>query len=95
MLVSEGSSEEGESVVIPRATQAARRPVYDPAVVYILEFCTILALKDSDTIELVGKSVVEALQIILRNSGRFHTVLVSRAVYYQLNVLKASYVSKP
>ncbi|KAJ8125119.1 hypothetical protein O1611_g8521 [Lasiodiplodia mahajangana] len=70
---------------------AHTRPTYDPAVVYILEFCTVLALRTPETIELLGKSVAEALQMILRNSGRYHSALVSRAAYYQFNVLKASY----
>ncbi|KAI3323562.1 Sec7-domain-containing protein [Xylariaceae sp. AK1471] len=68
-----------------------RKPTYDPAVVYILEFCTVLALRDPDTIELLGKHVAEALQMILRDAGRYHSALVSRAAYYQFNMLKASY----
>ncbi|KAJ8112776.1 hypothetical protein ONZ43_g5315 [Nemania bipapillata] len=67
------------------------RPTYDPAVVYILEFCTVLALRNAETIELLGKQVAEALQMILRNSSRYHSALVSRAAYYQFNMLKASY----
>jgi golgi-specific brefeldin A-resistance guanine nucleotide exchange factor 1 len=66
---------------------------YDPAIVYILEFATVLALKNSETIEFLGKYVAEALQMILRNSSRYHSALVSRAAYYQFNMLKASYVS--
>ncbi|OTB08889.1 hypothetical protein M426DRAFT_316915 [Hypoxylon sp. CI-4A] len=68
-----------------------RRPTYDPAVVYILEFCTILALRDNESIQLLGKSVAEALQMILRDSPQHHPILVSRAAFYQFNVLKASY----
>ncbi|KAI0103708.1 Sec7-domain-containing protein [Nemania sp. FL0031] len=70
---------------------AHTKPTYDPAVVYILEFCTVLALRTPETIELLGKPVAEALQMILRNSSRYHSALVSRAAYYQFNVLKASY----
>ncbi|KAI3334783.1 Sec7-domain-containing protein [Ustulina deusta] len=68
-----------------------RKPNYDPAVVYILEFCTVLALRTPETIEFLGKHVAEALQTILRNSSRYHSALVSRAAYYQFNMLKASY----
>ncbi|KAI1321934.1 Sec7-domain-containing protein [Xylariaceae sp. FL0255] len=68
-----------------------KKPLYDPTMVYILEFCTVLALRGSDTIELLGKSVADALQNIIRDAGRYHPVLVSRAAYYQFNVLKASY----
>ncbi|KAI5861656.1 hypothetical protein GGS23DRAFT_576035 [Durotheca rogersii] len=69
----------------------SRRPIYDPAVVYILEFCTVLALRDSTTVELLGKSVAEALQMFLRDSIQHHHILVSRAAYYQFSILKASY----
>ncbi|KAI0874141.1 Sec7-domain-containing protein [Hypoxylon argillaceum] len=70
---------------------AHTKPTYDPAVVYILEFCTVLALRTPETIEILGKQVAEALQMILRNSSRYHSALVSRAAYYQFNMLKASY----
>lgn len=62
--------------------------------VYILEFCTVLALRDEKTVELLGKSVAEALQMILRDSAQHHPILVSRAAYYQFSVLKESYVSQ-
>ncbi|KAK6819738.1 Sec7-domain-containing protein [Apiospora arundinis] len=71
--------------------QASKQPVYDPAVVYVLELCTVLALRNAETIEALGKKVADALQAILRNSSRFHTILVSRAAFYQFNILKASY----
>ncbi|GAW19988.1 hypothetical protein ANO14919_094820 [Xylariales sp. No.14919] len=68
-----------------------RKPTYDPAVVYILEFSTVLVLRAPEMIESLGKHVAEALQTILRNSSRYHSALVSRAAYYQFNMLKASY----
>jgi len=70
-----------------------KKPTYDPTIVYILEFCTVLALSSPDTIEALGKQVAEALQTFLRNASRYHSALVSRAAYYQFNMLKASYVS--
>ncbi|KAI1487734.1 Sec7-domain-containing protein [Biscogniauxia mediterranea] len=73
------------------AKPASKKPTYDPAVVYILEFCTVLALRDSETVGLLGKVVADSLQMILRDSSRYHPILVSRAAYYQFNVLKASY----
>ncbi|KAI8958925.1 hypothetical protein F5Y11DRAFT_334599 [Daldinia sp. FL1419] len=69
----------------------SKKPTYDPAVVYILEFCTALALRDDETVEKLGKPVAEALQMILRDSPQHHPILVSRAAFYQFNVLKASY----
>ncbi|KAI0897087.1 hypothetical protein F4806DRAFT_464120 [Annulohypoxylon nitens] len=68
-----------------------RRPTYDPAVVYILEFCSVLALRDEETVGLLGKPVAEALQMILRDSPQHHPYLISRAAFYQFSVLKASY----
>lgn len=68
-----------------------KRPVYEPSVVYILEFCTVLALRDAETIKLLGKQVAEVLQTILRDSSRHHPILVSRAAFYQFSILKASY----
>ncbi|KAI1336047.1 Sec7-domain-containing protein [Xylariaceae sp. FL0016] len=75
----------------PGAKPQPKKPAYDPAVVYILEFCTVLALRNKETMELLGKPVAEALQMILRDSVRYHSILVSRAAYYQFNVLRASY----
>ncbi|KAI1074627.1 hypothetical protein F5B20DRAFT_595974 [Whalleya microplaca] len=70
---------------------ASKKPSYDPAVVYILEFCTVLALRDEESVELLGKPVSDALQMILRDSARYHSILVSRAAFYQFHVMKASY----
>lgn len=72
---------------------ASKRPAYDPAIVYILEFSTVIALRNNETIDLLGKRVSEALQAVLRESGRYHSILVARAAFYQFSILKASYVS--
>lgn len=72
---------------------ANNQPVYDPAVVYVLEFCTALALRDDRTIELLGKKVSDVLQAVIRDSSRYHPILASRAAYYQFSILNASYVS--
>ena len=76
----------------PTAEPRPKKPAYDPKVVYILELCTVLALRDGETVEHLGKGVAEALQGILREPSRHHSALVSRAAFYQFNVLKASYV---
>ncbi|KAK4462786.1 hypothetical protein QBC42DRAFT_267044 [Cladorrhinum samala] len=82
-----------ENIAQPPNGQKPRQPtaVYDPGLVYILEFCTILALRDENTIEALGKRVVEAMQEILRDVPRYHPVLIERATYYLFNLLKASY----
>ncbi|KAI1857702.1 hypothetical protein JX265_011117 [Neoarthrinium moseri] len=73
------------------AKQARKQTTYDPAVVYILEFCTVLALRDAETVERLGKQVSDALQAILRDASRHHSILVSRVAFYQFSILKASY----
>ncbi|KAJ9155067.1 Pattern formation protein EMB30 [Pleurostoma richardsiae] len=65
--------------------------LYDPALVYVLEYCTVLALRDEKSVELVGKRVVEALQSILRDIKNYHPILVSRATFYLFRLLEASY----
>ncbi len=73
--------------------QRQNSAVYDPALVYILEFCTVLALRDEATAELLGKRVVEAIQAILRDVPRYHPILIERATFYLFNLLHATYVS--
>lgn len=68
-------------------------PIYDPAMVYILELCTVLALRDSKTIEAVGADVAEALQNVMRHSQGYHSIMISRTMLYLLHLLRASYVS--
>lgn len=85
-----------ENITPPQANgQKARQnsAVYDPALVYILEFCTVLALRDESTVELLGKRVVEAIQTILRDVPRYHPILIGRATFYLFSLLQASYVS--
>ncbi|KAI5457216.1 hypothetical protein BGZ63DRAFT_395640 [Mariannaea sp. PMI_226] len=66
-------------------------PKYDPSVTYILEFCTLLATRDEETIMKVGKAVFDTLQGILRDSSQYHAITVSRATFYALKLLKSSY----
>lgn len=66
-------------------------PVYDPSVVYVLEFCTVLALRDQNTIELLTKRVVNAIGGILRNASHYHPILLERATFYLFTLLHASY----
>jgi golgi-specific brefeldin A-resistance guanine nucleotide exchange factor 1 len=68
-------------------------PEYDPGIVYVLEFCTTLALRDEETVAELGKKVVETLQAILRDASRHHAITVARAAFYVLRLLSLSYVS--
>lgn len=74
-----------------KPVQAA--PRYDPAVVFAVEYATTLALRDEKTVELFGKKVMETLLAILRDANQYHHITVSRASFYLLNLLRASYVS--
>lgn len=66
---------------------------YDPTVAFILEFCTVLAIRDEESVEAMGKQVFDTVQGILRDSTQWHPITVARASFYALKVLKASYVS--
>jgi brefeldin A-resistance guanine nucleotide exchange factor 1 len=68
-------------------------PTYHPSTVYLLEFCTILALRDNETITALGADVAEALMNVMRNAPSYHHIMVSRTIFYLLHLLHASYVS--
>lgn len=65
---------------------------YDPALVFVLELATILAMRDAETITAVGKPVADALYSVVRNATKVHPLVLSRAVYYLLHLLNASQV---
>ncbi|RMZ34859.1 hypothetical protein D0859_01016 [Hortaea werneckii] len=73
-----------------KLSQNADQPVYDPAVVYVLELATILALRDEETITSLGSDVADALQAVTRDADRLHPVALSRTVFYLLSLLRAS-----
>jgi hypothetical protein len=60
---------------------------------YVLELCTVLTLRDEETVTALGRDVAEALQNTLRNAGSYHHILISRTIFYLLQILQASYVS--
>lgn len=83
--------------VPPTSPAAAPKPrndvSYDPGLIYILEFSTLLALRDEYSVQLLGKRVVDALQTILRNVSQHHGITVARTTFYLFKFLQASYVS--
>lgn len=82
-----------ETVVTPPHRESSESsPIYNPALVFALEFAASLALRDEETIEVLGKQTAEALQMILREAAQYHTVVVSRASYYLLHLVRASHV---
>lgn len=66
--------------------------LYEPSIVYVLEFCTVLALRDESSVEAITKRVVGAIQSILRNAAHYHPILIERATFYLFTLLQASYV---
>ncbi|EME78293.1 uncharacterized protein MYCFIDRAFT_58448 [Pseudocercospora fijiensis CIRAD86] len=70
----------------PREEPAA----YNPAVVYVLELATILALRDEETITELGPDVANALSNVTKDADRLHPVALSRTVFYLLSLLRAS-----
>ena len=68
----------------------AEQPAYDPAVVYVLELATILALRDEETIVALGSDVSRALESVIGDAEKLHPVALSRTVFYLLSLLRAS-----
>ncbi|KAF1955729.1 Sec7-domain-containing protein [Byssothecium circinans] len=66
------------------------RPTYDPSLVFVLELATMLAVRDEETVRELAKDVADALSTVIRNAAKLHPVVVARAVYYLLVLLKAS-----
>jgi golgi-specific brefeldin A-resistance guanine nucleotide exchange factor 1 len=86
---------EAELPTSPSSQNAPVGPPYDPSHAYLLEFCTVLALRDSETITGLGADVAEALMNVMRNAASYHSTLVSRTIFYLLHLLHASYVGFP
>ena len=68
-------------------------PIYDPAVVFVLELATVLAMRDAESIATMGQAVADALHTVVRDAANVHPLVLSRAVYYLLHLLNASQVS--
>ncbi|TQS32534.1 hypothetical protein Golomagni_07147, partial [Golovinomyces magnicellulatus] len=87
-----GAKEEAAATAAASGQAPASQPhKYDPSVSYILEFCTIIATRDSLSMELMGQQVFDQIQVLLRESSQWHPITVSRAVYYALQILKVGY----
>ncbi|KAF1985058.1 hypothetical protein K402DRAFT_358088 [Aulographum hederae CBS 113979] len=79
------------SPVRPNAPKPRPNPaLYDPTVVFVLELATLIALRDEETVEALGKDVADTLQSAIRQASKLHFVTISRAVYYLLKLLRAS-----
>ncbi|GAB7362676.1 hypothetical protein MBLNU230_g2985t1 [Neophaeotheca triangularis] len=81
------SQTNGSTQKVPQGPQS---PTYDPALVYVLELATILALRDDETITVLGEDAARALQRVIRDADALHPVALSRSVFYLLSLLRAS-----
>lgn len=66
--------------------------VYDPAIVFVLELASVLAMRDVESIAAVGQNVADALHTVVRSATNIHPLVSSRAVYYLLHMMNASQV---
>ncbi|KAG5981365.1 hypothetical protein E4U55_003007 [Claviceps digitariae] len=67
------------------------QPTYDPTVAYILEFCTILALKNMELMQSMSRVVFSAILGLLRDPAKWHPITLSLATFHALSILKKSY----
>ena len=68
------------------------KSAYDPSMVFVLELATIMATRDHESVALMGQSVADALQTIVRDVANVHPLALARAVFYLLYLLNASQV---
>ncbi|KIV93676.1 hypothetical protein PV10_04871 [Exophiala mesophila] len=66
-------------------------PEYDPGTVFLLEFATMLTLRDEETIGTVGENLTASLQSAVRDAANLHPLAASRVVHYFLELLKYSH----
>jgi brefeldin A-resistance guanine nucleotide exchange factor 1 len=88
--------QEGMPTAAPNGPESSTGSLrYDPTVAFLLESSTMLAARDDEAVESMGKQVFDAMQGIVRDSANWHPITVSRATFYALKILKAGYVRIP
>lgn len=68
-------------------------PEYEPGTVFLLEFATLLTLRDDETVAAAGEQLTGSLQNAVRDASNLHPLATSRVVHYLLQLLRYSYVS--
>lgn len=81
------------TVAATNHSATSSHPTYDPTVAYILEFCTILTLKNDELIHSMGRPVFSVVLGLLRDPMKWHPITLSRATFHAFSILKKSYVS--
>jgi brefeldin A-resistance guanine nucleotide exchange factor 1 len=66
---------------------------YNPGTVFLLEFATMLTLRDQDTVAAAGEYLTASLQTAIRDASNIHPLTSSRMVHYLLSLLRLAYVS--
>jgi golgi-specific brefeldin A-resistance guanine nucleotide exchange factor 1 len=80
----------------PDVTRSSRsNAAYNPSTVFLLEFATILTLRDKDTVDAAGESLTASLQTAIRDASNLHPLTTSRMVHYLLDLLRLAFVSHP
>ena len=77
--------------VVPRPSQSSA--AYNPSTLFLLEFATILTLRDNETVAVVGESLTASLQTVIRDASNLHPLTSSRVVHYLLALLGLGFVS--
>ncbi|KAL9129051.1 MAG: hypothetical protein Q9217_002391 [Psora testacea] len=67
---------------------------YNPSVAFVLELAIVIATRDATSVALMGEAVADALQNVVRDANNVHPLVLSRAVFYLLHLLKASQMSQ-
>jgi brefeldin A-resistance guanine nucleotide exchange factor 1 len=76
---------------VPRAPRS--NAAYNPSTVFLLEFATILTLRDKDTVAAAGEPLTASLQTVIRDASNLHPLVSSRVVHYLLDLLRLAFVS--
>ena len=86
----------------PATTRAENRQAlrtggiaYNPSTVFLLEFATILTVRDQDAVAAAGESLTASLQTVVRNGSNLHPLTSLRVVHYLLVLLQHAFVSRP
>ena len=66
---------------------------YDPGTMFLLEFATILALRDEETVAETGERLTGVLQNAVRDVSNLHPLAAGRIVRYLLDLLRYGFVS--
>ena len=93
-VTDDASEKDNAAVSIPtngHKLNQPQGPQYDPALVYLLELSTVLAMRDANSVDALGKQVAGALQSVLRDSHSYHPTIVGRVVFYLFSLLEKSY----